>query len=147
MTFIPHTDRDREIMLAAIGVERLEDLFADVPEHVRFPALDLPAARSELEVERELVTVAARSARSLERPGFLGAGSYHHFIPATVDSVLQRGELFTAYTPYQPEISQGFLQAMFEYQSMICELTGMDVSTSSHYDGATALAEAVLLAL
>jgi len=147
MTFVPHTDRDRETMLAAIGAERLEDLFADVPEHVRFPALDLPAARSELEVERELVAVAARSARLLERPGFLGAGSYHHYIPATVDSVLQRGELFTAYTPYQPEVSQGFLQAMFEYQSMICELTGMDVSTASHYDGATALAEAVLLAL
>jgi glycine dehydrogenase subunit 1 len=147
MTFIPHTDADREVMLTAIGVERLEALCSDIPERFRFPTLDLPAARSELEVERELRELAADSARLVERPGFLGAGTYRHFIPATVDSVLQRGELFTSYTPYQPEISQGFLQATFEFQSMVCELTGMDVSTASHYDGATALAEAVLLAL
>jgi len=147
MTFIPHTDADREVMLTAIGVERLETLCSDIPERFRFPTLDLPAARSELEVERELRELAADSARLVERPGFLGAGTYRHFIPATVDSVLQRGELFTSYTPYQPEISQGFLQATFEFQSMVCELTGMDVSTASHYDGATALAEAVLLAL
>jgi len=147
MTFIPHTDADREAMLAVVGVERLEALFADVPERLRFPALDLPPRRSELEVERELQRIAAESSQLLERPGFLGAGTYHHYIPATVDSILRRGEFFTAYTPYQPEIAQGFLQATFEYQSMICELTGMDVSTASHYDGATALAEAVLLAL
>ena len=147
MPFIPHTDADREAMLSAIGVERLGDLFADVPEDVRFPKFDLPRARSELEVERELRALASESARLTERPGFLGAGTYRHFIPATVDSILRRGEFFTSYTPYQPEISQGFLQATFEYQSMICELTGMDVSTASHYDGATALAEAVLLAL
>jgi glycine dehydrogenase subunit 1 len=147
MTFIPHTDADRNAMLAAIGFEQLEALFEDIPEALRFPALDLPPARSELEVERELQTIAGESARLVERPGFLGAGSYAHFIPATVDSILRRGEFFTSYTPYQPEVAQGFLQATFEYQSMICELMGMDVSTASHYDGATALAEAVLLAL
>ncbi len=147
MTFVPHTDADREAMLAVIGVERMDALFADVPEPFRFPALDLPPARSELEVERELQGVASKSARLLEAPGFLGAGSYRHYIPATVDSVLRRGEFFTSYTPYQAEISQGILQATFEYQSMICELTAMDVSTASHYDGATALAEAALLAL
>jgi glycine dehydrogenase subunit 1 len=147
MTFVPHTEADRNAMLAAIGVEQLEALFADIPQPLRFPALDLPPARSELEVERELQAIARESARLVERPGFLGAGTYQHFIPAPVDSILQRGEFFTSYTPYQPEIAQGFLQATFEYQSMICELMGMDVSTASHYDGATALAEAVLLAL
>ncbi len=147
MSFVPHTDGDRATMLSAIGADRLEDLFEDVPERLRFPGLDLPAARSELEVERELRELAAGVAPLVERPGFLGAGTYRHFVPATVDAVLRRGEFFTAYTPYQPEISQGFLQATFEYQSMICELTGMDVATASHYDGATALAEAVLLAL
>lgn len=134
-------------MLAAIGAERLEALFADVPERFRFPELDLPPARSELEVERELQGIARESSKLVERPGFLGAGTYHHYIPATVDSILSRGEFFTSYTPYQPEIAQGLLQATFEYQSMICELTGMDVSMASHYDGASALAEAVLLAL
>jgi glycine dehydrogenase subunit 1 len=147
MAFIPHTEADRQAMLAAIGVKGLEDLFTDVPERHRFPSLDLPAARSELEVERELSEVASSAAQLGLRPGFLGAGTYRHFIPATVDAVLRRGEFATSYTPYQPEISQGFLQAMFEYQSMICELTGMEVSTASHYDGATALAEALLLAL
>jgi glycine dehydrogenase subunit 1 len=147
MTFLPHTDLDREQMLTRIGVERLEDLFADVPAHARFPELSLPPACSELEVERELREIAASAARLSDRPGFLGAGAARHYVPATVDAVLRRGELFSAYTPYQPEISQGFLQAMFEYQTMMCELTGMDVSTASHYDGATALAEAALLAL
>jgi glycine dehydrogenase subunit 1 len=147
MTFRPHTALDREQMLARIGVERLEDLFPDVPVHARFPELALPQGCSELEVERELREIAAGSARTTERPGFLGAGCARHYVPATVDAVLRRGELFTAYTPYQPELSQGVLQAMFEYQTMMCELTGMDVSIASHYDGATALAEAALLAL
>ncbi len=133
-------------MLARIGVERLEDLFADVPPRARFPELSLPPARSELEVERELREIASNAARLTNRPGFLGAGAARHYVPATVDAVLRRGELYSAYTPYQPELSQGTLQAMFEYQTMICELTGMDVSTASHYDGAAALAEAALLA-
>jgi len=147
MPFHPHTDLDRAQMLTRIGVDRIEHLFADVPERVRFPDLSLPPARSELEVEREMRALAIDAARLTERPGFLGAGAARHFVPATVDAVLRRGELFTAYTPYQPELSQGWLQAMFEYQTMICELTGMDVSTASHYDGSVALAEVALMAL
>ena len=147
MTYIPHTVRERAEMLAAIGVERLEELFADVPPDVRFPRLDLPAPCSELEIEREMRALAARNAALDPAACFLGAGTYHHYRPAVVDYVLQRGEFYSAYTPYQPEVSQGELQAMFEYQSMVCRLTGMEVSNSSHYDGATALAEAVLLAL
>jgi glycine dehydrogenase subunit 1 len=145
--YVPHTDADRQAMLDAIGVERLEDLFADVPQDRRFPDLALPPKSSELEVERELRELAARNVDGTQRPCFLGAGSARHYVPATVDAVLRRGEFYSSYTPYQPELSQGFLQATFEYQSMICRLTGMDVSTASHYDGATALAEAVLLAL
>jgi len=147
MTYLPHTDVERRSMLEAIGVQQLEDLFADVPERLRFPELDLPTALSEQEVERELEALAGRNADVRARPCFRGGGAYRHYVPATVDYVLQRGELSTAYTPYQPELSQGALQATFEYQTMMCRLTGMDVSTASHYDGATALAEAVLLAL
>ncbi len=147
MTFVPHTDADRAAMLDAIGVSSLEALLEDIPEALRLPELDLPPARSEPEVERALGELAVGVGCTAQRPGFLGAGTYRHYVPATVDSILRRGEFFTAYTPYQPEISQGFLQATFEYQSMICALTAMDVSTASHYDGATALAEAILLAL
>lgn len=134
-------------MLAAIGVASLEDLFAQLPEELRFPSLDLPEPVSELEIERELAGLADQNVNTGRSICFLGAGTYHHYIPATVDSVLQRSEFYTSYTPYQPELSQGMLQATFEYQSMVCALTGMDISTASHYDGATALAEAVLLAL
>ena len=134
-------------MLAAIGVARMEDLFADVPAHVRFPDLKLPPPASELDIVREMQALAARNLAVDPSLSFLGAGTYHHFRPATVDYVLSRGEFYTSYTQYQPEVSQGMLQALFEYQSMICRLTGMEVSNASHYDGATALAEAVLLAL
>ena len=147
MSYVPHTDRERTDMLAAIGVDRLDDLFVDVPQSVRFPALDLPPPCSELEIEQEMLTLGARNFAVDLPSSFLGAGTYSHFRPATVDYVLQRGEFYTSYTPYQPEASQGVLQALFEYQSMICRLTGMDVSNASHYDGATALAEAVLLAV
>jgi glycine dehydrogenase subunit 1 len=147
MPYLPHTNDERRSMLDAIGVERLEDLFRDVPERLRFPDLDLGPALSEPEVERGLAALADRNADVRMRPCFRGAGAYRHYVPATVDAVLQRGELLTAYTPYQAELSQGNLQATFEYQTMICRLTGMDVCTASHYDGATALAEAVLLAL
>lgn len=132
-------------MLKAIGLKNEAELFADVPEKQRFPDLDLPAPLSEMDIDREMRTLASRNNSS--GACFLGAGAYRHYRPAVVDHVLQRGEFYTSYTPYQPEISQGMLQAMFEYQSMICRLTGMDVSNASHYDGATALAEAVLLAL
>jgi glycine cleavage system P protein (glycine dehydrogenase) subunit 1 len=147
MGYVPHAEHERQDMLAAIGVARVEDLFADVPAQVRFPDLKLPAPLSEPDLLSEM---RARSARNLPADpafSFLGAGTYHHFRPATVDYVLSRGEFYTSYTQYQPEVSQGMLQALFEYQSMICRLTGMEVSNASHYNGATALAEAVLLAL
>ena len=147
MDYLPHTEADRAAMLAAIGVARLENLFADLPSRLRFPDLALPAGVTELELEALLRRRAAANVATDAASCFLGAGAYNHWSPPTVDYVLQRGELYTAYTPYQPEISQGNLQAMFEYQTMICRLTGMEVSNASHYDGATALAEAVLLAL
>src|SRR6516164_416357 len=147
MSFVPHSERERAEMLAAIGVGRIEDLFADVPAHVRFPALKLPPPLSELDILREMRALAAGNLDADPSLSFLGAGVYHHFRPATVDDVLSRGEFYTSYTQYQPEVSQGMLQALFEYQSMICRLTGMEVSNASHYDGATALAEAVVLAL
>ena len=147
MTYVPHTERETREMLAAIGVRRIEDLFADVPTAVRFPALKLPPPSSELEIVAEMQALAGRNFGVDPALSFLGAGTYHHFRPAAVDYVLRRGEFYTSYTQYQPEASQGMLQALFEYQSMICRLTGMEVSNSSHYDGATALAEAVLLAL
>jgi len=147
MPYIPHSDEDREAMLSAIGVRSIQDLFEDVPERVRFPELDLPPALSELEVRWELESLAGANFTTGDCPCFLGAGAYHHFVPAVVDSVLSRGEFYTAYTPYQPEVSQGTLQAIFEYQTMICALTGMETSNASHYDGATATAEAVITAI
>src|SRR5215475_8736628 len=147
MSYVPHTERERRDMLAAIGRDRMEDLFADVPARVRFPELNLPSGLSEPDLVREMRVLAERNFPLDPARSFLGAGVYHHFRPATVDYVLSRGEFYTSYTQYQPEVSQGMLQALFEYQSMICRLTGMEVSNASHYDGATALAEAVLLAL
>jgi glycine dehydrogenase subunit 1 len=147
MTYVPHTESERAEMLAVIGVDRTDGLFEVVPEHVRFPKLKLPPPCSEIEIEREMQALAERNAGADPAASFLGAGAYHHYRPATVDYVLQRGEFYTAYTPYQPEVSQGVLQALFEYQSMMCRLTALEVSNASHYDGATALAEAVLLAL
>jgi glycine dehydrogenase subunit 1 len=147
MSYVPHTDAERSEMLAAIGLSRMTDLFPAVPAQVRFPELKLPPAASELDIAREMRGLAARNIAVDPAFSFLGAGTYHHFRPATVDYVLSRGEFYTSYTQYQPEVSQGMLQALFEYQSMICRLTGMEVSNASHYDGATALAEAVLLAL
>ncbi len=147
MTYVPHTDADRAAMLAAIGVDAPQDLFQDVPAAARFPELELPAPGSEMEIGRKMARLAGRNAQVDPEACFLGAGTYHHYRPATVDYVLQRGEFYTSYTPYQAEISQGMLQAIFEYQSMICRLTGMEVSNASHYDGATSLAEGVLLAL
>jgi len=147
MSYVPHTERERRDMLAAIGVDRMEDLFADVPAQVRFPELKLPPALAEPDLLREMQAQAARNFPVDPARSFLGAGVYHHFRPATVDYVLSRGEFYTSYTQYQPEVSQGMLQALFEYQSMICRLTGMEVASASHYNGATAMAEAVLLAL
>jgi glycine dehydrogenase subunit 1 len=141
------TEQDRDEMLAAVGVESIEDLFRDIPEGVRFRrALDLEPALSEPELVAHLEELAARNVHSGRELSFLGAGIYDHYVPAVVDAVLARGELLTAYTPYQPEMSQGVLQAIFEYQTAICELTGMDVSNASGYDGTTVAADACYVA-
>ncbi len=147
MSYVPHTDADRGAMLAAIGVRSVDELFADVPQQARFPQVTLPAPLSEAEVMRELREMSEANADLDHAACFLGAGAYHHYVPSVVQHVLGRSEFYTAYTPYQPEISQGTLQSIFEYQSMICGLTGMDVSNASHYDGATAMAEAAIMAL
>ena len=147
MTYIPHSAKERDAMLATIGVKNLEDLFTVIPAKHRFPTLDLPPALTEMEAAAELGEIAGgnENLRS-DLVSFLGAGAYNHYIPAAVDAILRRGEFYTAYTPYQPEISQGTLQAIFEYQSLMCALTGMEVSNASHYDAATAVAEAVNMA-
>ncbi len=144
--YLPHTDAERKAMLATIGVERLEDLFQDVPAGHRFPELNLPPALSEMEAMREMQDLAWANESTRDLVCFLGAGAYNHYIPAAVDAILRRGEFLTAYTPYQPEISQGTLRAIYDYQSLITSLTGMEVSNASHYDGATATAEAISLA-
>lgn len=144
--FHPQTDSDREAMLKTIGVKTIEELFSDVPEKHRFPVLNLLPPHTEMEARAELTRIASANDTVAELPIFLGAGAYNHYSPAAVDSLLRRGEFYTAYTPYQPEISQGTLQAIFEYQSHVTNLTGMDASNASHYDGATAAAEAVNMA-
>jgi glycine dehydrogenase subunit 1 len=144
--YTPHTDSEREEMLKAIGVPSIESLFEDVPAEYRFPRLNLPEPLSEMEVSAQLQELASINETTRDLICFLGAGAYNHYVPAAVDSILRRGEFYTAYTPYQPEVSQGTLQAIFEYQSLIANLTGMDASNASHYDGATATAEAAVLA-
>jgi glycine dehydrogenase subunit 1 len=147
LSYLSLTDRDRDEMLAAIGVSSVDDLFRDIPTGVRFGReLDLDPPLSEQELTRHLEELAARNVETGRELSFLGAGMYDHYVPAVVDAVLQRGELLTAYTPYQPEMSQGVLQAIFEYQTVICELTGMDVSNASGYDGTTVTADACFVA-
>lgn len=144
--YTPHTPSEQDEMLRAVGVQRIEELFQEVPEHYRFPRLNLPPSLTEMDVAIELEGLAFNNETSRELFSFLGAGAYNHYIPAAVDSILRRGEFYTAYTPYQPEISQGTLQAIYEYQTLIAGLTGMEVCNASHYDGATAVAEAVNMA-
>jgi glycine dehydrogenase subunit 1 len=145
--YLSLTDADREAMLETIGVDTVEDLFRDIPAGVRFDrALELDPPLAEQELTRHLESLAARNVDASREVSFLGAGMYDHYVPAVVDAVLQRGELLTAYTPYQPEMSQGVLQAIFEYQTAICELTGMDVSNASGYDGTTVAADACFVA-
>jgi glycine dehydrogenase subunit 1 len=145
--YLSLTDADREAMLETIGVDTVEELFADIPGGVRLGReLDLEPPLTEQELTRHLEELAARNVDSSRQVSFLGAGIYDHYVPAVVDAVLQRGELLTAYTPYQPEMSQGILQAIFEYQTVICELTGMDVSNASGYDGTTVAADACFIA-
>lgn len=147
MTYIPISPKERDAMLETIGVKSLDDLFAAVPTQHRFPKLNLPPALTEMEAMTELSELAQSNENvRTDLISFLGAGMYNHYIPSVVDHMLRRGEFYTAYTPYQPEISQGTLQAIFEYQSLMSALTGMDVSNASHYDGATATAEAISLA-
>src|SRR5574341_175567 len=148
MTYIPISPKERDAMLATIGVKTLDDLFKDAPAKHRFPKLNLPPALTEMEAAAELAEIAASNENVRgDLISFLGAGAYNHYIPSVVDHILRRGEFYTAYTPYQPEISQGTLQAIFEYQSLMAALTGMEVSNASHYDGATAAAEAVNMAV
>jgi glycine dehydrogenase subunit 1 len=146
MPYIAATDGDSDAMLERIGVASVEELFSDIPAHARFPKLDLPPALSEMEILREMEELAAKNLSASSSAWFLGAGAYYHFIPSLVPALASRGEFLTAYTPYQPEVSQGTLQAIFEYQSMAATLLGVEVVNASHYDGATALAEAVLMA-
>jgi glycine dehydrogenase subunit 1 len=147
VSFLSLTDADREAMLAEIGVDSIEELFRDIPAGVRFGrALDLEPPLTEAELQRHMEELASRNVDTTKELSFLGAGVYDHYVPAIADAVLQRGEFLTAYTPYQPEMSQGVLQAIFEYQTIICELTGMDVSNASGYDGTTVAADACYIA-
>jgi glycine dehydrogenase subunit 1 len=144
--YLPMTEQDQREMLDSIGVKSIDDLFEDIPEKVRFKGeYNIKPAKSETGLVKELTEMAAKNADLKSHTSFLGAGVYDHYAPIIVDHVLSRSEFYTAYTPYQPEISQGELQAIFEFQTMICELTGMDVANSSMYDGGTALAEAAML--
>ncbi|HEV8490259.1 MAG TPA: aminomethyl-transferring glycine dehydrogenase subunit GcvPA, partial [Candidatus Limnocylindrales bacterium] len=144
MPYGPHTADDRERMLEALGISSVDELFADIPEPLRASPLNLPDPEPELELSTRLAALAGRNLTGLA--SFLGGGVYRHWSPPVVDQLLLRGEWYTAYTPYQPEISQGTLQSIYEYESLIAELTGLDVVSASHYDGAAATAEAALMA-
>ncbi len=148
MRYLPLTDVDRRQMLATIGVASTDDLFVDVPQSARLaaPIAGLPMHMGELEVERDLKRLAARNMDAGSVPFFLGAGAYRHHVPASVDTILSRGEFLTSYTPYQPEIAQGTLQYLYEFQTQVAMITGMDVANASMYDGSTACAEAVAMA-
>ena len=144
--YVPNTDLDRRLMLDAIGVDSVDELFRDVPEGFLNYDLDIQSARDELELGRYAASLASMNMVPGDFACFLGAGSYRHHIPAVVRQITGRSEYMTAYTPYQPEVSQGTLQTAFEFQSMICQITGMDVANLGMYDGSTSLAEAALMA-
>ena len=147
MRYLPHTDQERQDMLARIGVAHVDDLFADVPKAVMLDGpVDLPRRASEMSVERTLSRMAGRNIAAGTVPFFCGAGAYKHHVPASVDHLIQRSEFLTSYTPYQPEIAQGTLQVLFEFQTQVAALTGMEVANASMYDGSTGTAEAVLMA-
>jgi len=147
MRYLPLTDADRRAMLSRIGAPSIDALYRDVPEFARLARpVDLPNHLGELEVEREIAGLAAKNMGTSAVPSFLGAGAYRHHVPAAVDHLIQRGEFLTSYTPYQPEITQGTLQYLFEFQTQVCLITGMEVANASMYDGATATAEAVMMA-
>ena len=144
--YIPNTPAEQEEMLSTLGLTSIDGLFLDIPESYRNPPLNLPEPLSELEIQQELGGLASRNRPLGSGPSFLGAGSYHHFIPSIVKALVTRGEFLTAYTPYQAEASQGSLQVIFEFQTLVCNLYGMEVANAGMYDGATSLAEAVLMA-
>ena len=145
MTFNPHTVDDRDHMITTIGASSLEELFTPVPDAVRFPTLQLPRRLTEMEAADRLAHLAAKNVIPAPADVFLGAGSYQHYVPASVNQIISRGEFYTAYTPYQPEVAQGTLQVIYEFQSMVAELLGLDVANASMYDGGTALAEGALI--
>ena len=145
MSYIPHTDEDIKQMLGVIGASSINELFKDIPESLRPKSFDIPSGKSEFEITQALRKLSSKNATNLIN--FVGAGFYDHIIPAAVDAIVSRSEFYTAYTPYQPECSQGWLQAIYEYQTIICELTGLDVSNASLYDGGTALYEAAMMAI
>ena len=148
MAYLYNTPQDQAAMLEAIGISSIDELFESIPESLRLRReLDIPPAMGELELTAHMKDLASRNTAATQNISFLGGGSYDHFVPAVVDYVGSRSEFYTSYTPYQAEVSQGNLQAMFEYQTMICELTGMDVSNQSLYDGGSATAEAVLMSI
>jgi glycine dehydrogenase subunit 1 len=145
MRYIPNSEADRQQMLAEIGIESIEQLFSGIPEQLKLKRLlDLPKPLTEPELLQYFQSRAARN--SVAQPAFLGAGIYRHFIPIVIDALISRSEFYTAYTPYQAEIAQGTLQAIFEFQTYIAQLTGMDLANASLYDGSTGLAEAILMA-
>src|SRR5260370_15835527 len=148
MSYIPNTPEDQEMMLARLDLPSLEALLAPVPENVRLRRpLDLPPALSELDLKRVLYAMAAKNKNLDTTISFLGAGTYDHAIPSVVPHLQLRSEFVTSYTPYQPEVSQGMLQAIYEFQTMVCQITGLDIANASLYDGSTAMVEAVLLAV
>jgi glycine dehydrogenase subunit 1 len=148
MSYVPNTTEEQHEMLRAVGASSIEDLLAPIPSNVRLKRpLDIPAALPERDVRRTLTALAERNADLDHFVSFLGAGSYEHYVPSVVPHLVKRSEFYTSYTPYQPEVSQGMLQATYEFQTMVCEITGMDVANASLYDGATAVVEAALLAV
>jgi glycine dehydrogenase subunit 1 len=147
MRYLPLTEEDRRAMLSVIGAKSVDELFGDIPASLRLTSpLDLPKGLGEIEIERELAALAAKNMEAGSVPSFLGAGAYRHHVPAAVDYLVQRGEFLTSYTPYQPEIAQGTLQVLFEFQTQVALITDMEVANASMYDGATAAAEAVMMA-
>ncbi|MBO8129311.1 MAG: aminomethyl-transferring glycine dehydrogenase subunit GcvPA [Peptococcaceae bacterium] len=145
--YVPHNEKEKKLMLEAIGIDSIDELFTDIPAEIRLTGdLDLPPAMSEIELVRHMGELSRKNTSTGEKLCFLGAGAYDHYVPSVVKHLVQRSEFYTAYTPYQAEVSQGTLQSIFEFQSMICELTGMDVANASMYDGATAVAEAAIMA-
>src|SRR6185312_7346595 len=146
MRYLPLTDEDRRAMLAKVGVTSVDELFRDVPPLARNAQFALPPHAGEIEVERALTALAAQNTAAGSTPFFCGAGAYRHHIPASVDHLIQRSEFLTSYTPYQPEVAQGTLQMLFEFQTQVALITGMEVANASLYDGATGCAEAVMMA-